>query len=63
MELWVVVGVEGVKTDTRRRRERQSVLERLRACPQAALEKIDRLINLSELTGFKKMFTFPNEAV
>lgn len=61
--VWAVVGVEGVKTDTRRRKERQSELERLRACPQAALEKIDRLINLSELTGFKKMFTFPNEAV
>lgn len=60
---WWGLGLRESRLTPEWRKERQSVLERLRACPQAALEKIDRLINLSELTGFKKMFTFPNEAV
>lgn len=56
------VRVEGVETDTKRRKEQQSMLKRVEPRPKVASEKIDRSINLSELTGYKKMFTFTNEA-
>lgn len=51
-------GVEGVEPDTKRRKEQQSMLKRLERRPKAALEKTDRSINLSELTGYKKMFPY-----
>lgn len=51
-------GVEGAEPDTKRRREQRSMLKRVERHPKAALEKTDRSINLSELTGYRKMFPY-----